>query len=334
MNSESNRHSSPAIARNLTAVALALTAAVFIASLTACQSASKSADASSGAAQTSATASKSQPPQKTISTEFGDYITDDPAKIEKAEIVLIPQWHFSPNVNTRRDSIKQPQFENQFSIFKETEELHKKGVDTLIVEGCEGEIKPGFTSVLNGWSLGDVQKTLKQDGNIDLVMTHIGLKAEALYGDKMAVKCGDNFGLIEKNLGTLSDIRGLVGFKIRLEQLKGEPKARDGYIDALKKVLKLPPTAPEKEALAKLDQSLRSDLKQYRQLLSDRNAYFVEAAKKVEGRKSIVIGSLHIPDLETRLKKANISYVVFKPKGLDKAGGDPVEALEKIFGTP
>lgn len=311
----------------LTFTALALISTVFVTSLTGCQSAPKVANGTSATTQ-------NQPPQKTISTEFGDYITDDPAKIEKAEIVLIPQWHFSPNVNTRRDSIKQPQFENQFSIFKETEELHKKGVDTLIVEGCEGEIKPGFTSVLNGWSLGDVQKTLKQDGNIDLVMTHIGLKAEALYGDKMAVKCGDNFGLIEKNLGTLSDIRGLVGFKIRLEQLKGEPKARDGYIDALKKVLKLPPTAPEKEALAKLDQSLRSDLKQYRQLLSDRNAYFVEAAKKVEGRKSIVIGSLHIPDLETRLKKANISYVVFKPKGLDKAGGDPVEALEKIFGTP
>lgn len=312
-------------ARGLAYTALTLTLSVFAASLTACQSAPKVATGTSVTAQ---------PPQKTITTEFGDYVTDDQAKIDKAEIILIPQWHFSPNVNTRRDSIKQPQFENQFSIFKETEELHKKGVGTLIVEGCEGEIKPGFTSVLNGWSLGDVQKTLKQDGNIDLVMTHIGLKAEALYGDKMAVKCGDNFGLIEKNLGTLSDIRGLVGFKIRIEQLKGEPKARNGYIESLKKVLKLPPTATEKEALAKLDQSLREDLKQYRQLLSERNAYFVEAAKKVEGRKSIVIGSLHIPDLETRLKKANISYVVFKPKGLDKAGGDPVEALEKIFGRP
>lgn len=318
---------------------IALTALnlIFIAGTIGCQSAGKnsnsavSANSSGNAAAGSQTSAKATP-AKTIATEFGEYQAPDETKVEQAQVILIPQWHFSPQVNTKRDSIKQPQFENQFSIFKETEDLYKKGVATLIVEGCEGEIKDGFTPVLNGWSLKDVKKTLKDDGNIDLVMTHVGLKAEAQYGEKMAVKCGDNFALIEKNLGTLSDIRGYIGFKIRIEQLKDDPKTQAGYLATLKKVLKLPPETSDKDAQKILDTNLRQNLREYKKIINDRNAYFVEAAKKNPGRKSIVIGALHVPDLEKRLQKEKISYVVFRPKGLDKAGGDPVEALQKIFG--
>jgi hypothetical protein len=251
-------------------------------------------------------------------------------------VVVIPQWHFSPQADTRTQNLKQPQFENQFSIFKQLERMPDR--KTWIVEGCEGEIKKGFQPVFNGWSLSDVEKKLEQEGNIDLIMTHIGLKGEAVYQEQLKVQCGDNNKLVKEHLLVLSDIRGLIGYRLRIDQLQNSPTQRQAYLEALQKVLKVKatqdPQADEKETLKRLDNEIRESLKKYTSLINKRNLAFVQAIQKELSRNqkvAVVIGALHIDDLLQRLREAQISHVMFVPNGLDESGGDPLIALRKIL---
>ena len=209
--------------------------------------------------------------------------------------------------------------------------LEWKDTPAWIVEGCEGEIKKGFPLKFNGWSLADVEKRLQRDGNIDLIMTHVGLKGQALLKDKLKVMCGDSEKLVKEHLLTLSDIRAYIGFKIRLEQFKSKPTQTQIYLEELKKILKLSAKSTNQEVQKALDQALESSLRRYRDLIHERNKVFINAVKARTGRVAVVIGALHIEDLEKQLTKLKIPYIVFVPKGLDAAGGDPILALEKML---
>lgn len=274
--------------------------------------------------------------EKTFKTEYGAYLSPGSAAAveattRSARVLLIPQWHFSPQVDTKTQSVKQPQFENQFSIFKHLQT--QADLKKWIVEGCEGEIKKGFPLKFNGWSLSDVETQLKSEGNIDLVMTHIGLKGEALMQDKLQVICGDSLELVQKHLLILSDIRAYIGYKIRIEQYKNQPSLKASYIESLRKALKLSVTSTESEVQKKLDTEIQSAFKSFKNLIYERNRYFMKAIMSLapNDRAALIIGALHISDLEAQLKKQNIKYIVFKPNGLDAAGGDPLIELQKIL---
>ncbi len=267
---------------------------------------------------------------KGLATSYGRYSTLTEAEVQAAQVILIPQWHFSPQVDTRRQNFKQPQFENQFSIFKQLETYKERPV--WVVEGCEGEITQGFKPAFNGWSLSDVEAALKREGNIDLVMTHIGLKGEAVYQDKLQVLCGDNDKLVKEHLTVLSDIRGLVGYRLRIDQLQHEPSRRASYIESVQGAIKISKKSSEAETLKKLDDAIRQALIRYKSIVKERNQFFVNKIKATKEKSAVVIGALHIEDLEQRLKKDKIKYVVFVPKGLEASGGDPIIALENMLG--
>jgi hypothetical protein len=265
-----------------------------------------------------------------LETQNGRFSVATEAQVQEAQVVLIPQWHFSPQVDTRRQNFKQPQFENQFAIFKQLELLKDRSV--WVVEGCEGEITKGFGPAFNGWGLKDVEAELKRDGNIDLVMTHIGLKGEALYQDKLRVVCGDSNKLVKEHLTALSDIRGLVGYRLRIDQLRNEPSRRASYIESVQGSLKISKGTSDAETMRRLDDAIRQSIVRYKALVNERNEFFVKSIVSTKEKSAVIIGALHIEDLEKRMKKANIKYVLFVPKGLEAAGGDPIIALEKLLG--
>lgn len=243
-------------------------------------------------------------------------------------IFLAPQWHLSPGTKTNPPPAQSlPQQENQFDIYRQiSTKVEDKAIQHVVVEGCEGEIKTGFSENFNGWTLSDLEAMKKQARSIDEVMTHVGLKLEAQFGSRLLVACGDSRDLIQRHQMALSDIRGLWGFKIRIDQFKDNPEKKAGYIAALKKVLRIP-YATEKEAMVRLNENLREKFATFKQMISDRNDKFVETVARSPKSTAVVIGALHIEDLRKKFEARNEKVEVLAIKGLR---GDEERFIEEV----
>ena len=244
---------------------------------------------------------------------------------ERTPTILIPQWHLSPQTNTKTRTVQIPQSENQLSIYDTVSTWTSSGLlKSAVVEGCEGEITKGFNTRFNGWSLRDLEKLKPQDRRS--VMTHVGLKLEAEYGPRLAVICGDNLALVKKQLLVLSDLRGLFGFRIRIEEFKNDPTRKAEYLRSVRTLLKLPKNATDAEITAALDQSLKNKIADFELLTAERNASFATAVKTAPHPTAIIIGAIHIDDLKAKLQAQGEKPEVFQPKGLK---GDESEVLEE-----
>ena len=192
------------------------------------------------------------------------------AKETQPSVLLIPQWHLSPGVNTKTSSEHLPQEKNQLAIYDKLISLIDAGkIKTIIVEGCEGEITHGYKENFNGWALSDIEALPSE--KMKPIMTHIGLKIEAKYRDKVRVLCGDNLDLIKKNQLAYSDIRGLFGFKARLEDYKNQPDKKADYLEIIKEVLHLPKTTTEKDTIFSLNKALKESLNEFKNYIKKSN---------------------------------------------------------------
>jgi hypothetical protein len=250
------------------------------------------------------------------------------AQIFSAEVILFPQWHLAPKVNTKFHTGELPQTTNQLSIYNElVKSIDKNKIKSVIVEGCEGEITLKSKDNFNGWTVKDLSALPTKE--LDHVMAHIGLKLEAKYKDGLKVLCGDNLELIKKNQLAYSDLRGLFGFKMRLEQHTVDANKKADYLKTIKEVLKLPSTANEIDTEKALNAEIRKSLIQFHTYLKARNQFFVDVSKTVEKPTAIVIGALHIKDLEAKLPKG--SFEVFAPKGLNGDEDKLIQELERFL---
>ncbi len=244
----------------------------------------------------------------------------------QSTVLLIPQWHLSPGVNTKTNQQVLPQQKNQMAIYNKLVSLINAGnIKTIIVEGCEGEITHGYKETFNGWNLSDLEVMKSKD--IQPIVTHVGLKIEAQYKDKVRVICGDNLDLIKKNQLAYSDIRGLFGFKTRLEDYKNQPPKKADYIKTIKEVLHLPNDATEKDAISALNRALKESLNAFKEMIQKRNDVFLETAKNSKEPSAIIIGALHIKDLEMKLKSNHISV---ERLNLDGLVGDEEKLIETL----
>lgn len=223
-------------------------------------------------------------------------------------VILVPQWHLPSNLNTRLSITQLPQDRNQNAIYQELSSwINLNYSKIFVVEGCEGVLNSDVP--FNGWTL----QQLKQAKSIDPIQTHVGLKLLAKFNGKISVECGDNLSLIREHQLSLSNIRGLAGYKIRLTKDKLSKLNRDAYLTSAKQVLKLPAATNEKKVLQKIDSELTLTINNFENLLKQRNEAFLEKIKSLQGRKVIIIGGLHIDDLKSSLEAEKIPYSVWRP---------------------
>jgi hypothetical protein len=256
---------------------------------------------------------------------------------QSARVIVIPQWHLSPQEDTKnRPRPKLPQTENQIAIYDqlaEWTEAHRIGA--VIVEGCEGEIQKGYAERFNGWTLGDLSSLEKE--KLGKTLTQIGIKLEARFGDELRVLCGDDLALIKKHQLILSDLRGLLGFKIRIAQFKNEPTKRKDYLATVRELLKLRPETDDEAVASALNRSLQEKLDGFEAVIGERNQKFVEAVRAARVGPSapltvaIVIGALHVEDLDRRLKEAGEGVVVFRPIGLTGGESDLIGQVRQLL---
>lgn len=250
----------------------------------------------------------------------GDARADDP------KVILIPQWHLSPNEITNPQAKKLPQIPNQMAIYHQLVDWVEKGqVKTVVAEGCEGEIKKGFSEKFNGWSLEDLEKS--QD--LDSAITNIGLKLEAKFGPRLKVICGDNLDLINKNQLAFSDIRGLMGFKLRITDFKNQPEKYEEYLNTLREVLKLPEETSQEDVIKTLNAELVKSLESFKLIIQQRNDSFVNILNSAEKPVAVIIGAIHIEGLKNKLQ--NNQVLTFEPIGLKGDEAFIVERLEKML---
>ncbi len=250
-----------------------------------------------------------------------------------AQVILIPQWHLGSQDDTKKNPrLHLPQSANQIAIYRQVTEWVQEGqLQTVIVEGCEGEITSASPLKFNGWTVQDLASLSEKD--LDTTITQVGLKLKARLGDKLRVVCGDNQALIEKHLLVLSDLRGLLGFKLRIAQLKAEPEKRKDYVATVRELLKLRPETEDQQVIEALDQELQGKLDAYENLVKERNAFFLNAirAEAKRGRVAVVIGSLHVPDLQSRARASGQSIAVFKPVGMQGGEEDLINQVRTLL---
>lgn len=272
--------------------------------------------------QHSQVAPEKTPPLITADSKYG--ILKGDSRIDRVEIIIVPQWHLSPKIDTKINPQQQlPQTQNQMAIYNQVSEWAQNGqIKSVVVEGCEGEIKDGFTSAFNGWTLADLQK----EEDINDIVTHVGLKLKAKFPN-LRVICGDNLDLIDKNQLAFSDLRGLLGFKLRIEQFKTQPDKQEEYLKAAKETLKLPEDATGADVLKTIDSELRKSLNDFKSYIKERDDVFVKTTLAVEKPTAIVIGAVHASDLREKLKGKEV--LTFEPEGLKGDEEQLIQQLEK-----
>lgn len=160
----------------------------------------------------------------------------------KKTVYFIKQWHLAPTTNTTdiETAKKQPQYRNQSEIYTSIADLiTEKKIDTVIAEGCEGEITRDFKNSFNGWSFEKLAKeTLGK--SYGAILTHVPLKAEVKFGDQVKTLCGDDLSQIKLAQLALSDLRGDVGYWQRIAENEKNPAKQKIYVDGVIEMLKLP----------------------------------------------------------------------------------------------
>jgi hypothetical protein len=271
----------------------------------------------------------SQTVKSVPSTAVGQW---DVSALESPDgIVLVPQWHYSPHTQTRDHKLNLPQDKNQNAIFEQVSTwIQSQYIKSVVVEGCEGQLTSTPDISYNGWSL----NILRDQKNIESIQTHVGLKLLSRFKGSAKVECGDDLNLIKKHQLALSDIRGLAGFKMRIESSNLSPQQRAQFISGLRDVLKLQKKSREEFVLKRLDQELKISIERFEALIKKRNEIFLAKAQSLPGRKVIVIGALHIEDLKHILTEQNIPFAIWRPVGLDDDGSNLIPNLKKHLRLP
>lgn len=271
----------------------------------------------------------------TIDQSLGRWQTDPVP--QNLKVILVPQWHLSANQNTRNASIAIPQKENQLAIYQQLLLWQKQDSDLhFVFEGCSGKLSEQSELKFNGWSLNDLKQEVQNKKNptvIEPILTHMGLKLLAEFPAEKNVFCGDDLEKIDQHQLVLSDLRGLIGFKVRIQDSQKQKKSYNQYIEGVREVLKLPKGESEVLTLKSLDEEILKSLEKFDQLTRDRNLSFLKQIEKADRDLSVVIiGALHIEDLKKSLNEKHIHYAVWQPKGLESSSDTLLKELRQKLG--
>lgn len=238
-----------------------------------------------------------------------------PAEATK-KVLVLKQWHLSPKTTTKGFKEKYPQEKNQTAIYHFVEDNVKHGeLQLLVSEGCEGEINADFKPAFNGWDYSTLHAQAFQKG-YDKIITLVPLKIEAKYGDKIATFCGDNDEAIHEGLEKTSNLRGWMGFYVRLTEFKNNPEKLKLYSDSATDLLKVPKDTPADKLMARIKERIKEEVEAFKKSLNTRNESFVKTLQGHEFTKAaIVIGGLHANDLKEKLEKAGIGCEIYEPPG-------------------
>jgi hypothetical protein len=228
------------------------------------------------------------------------------------EVTLYSQWHLPSEAKTLdiEQSKKAKQYSHQKDLYLKIEkEFMAKNIDFLFQEGCEGEIDKNFSSVYYGW---DMQKliAMRSDQSYPDIMVPVPMKMEAKYQDNIDTFCAERMELVKKQNLAFSDLRGNLGFFVRLKQNRiKDPAAyerfKTSYLD-----LKNKPDYNGNVVEFARTQTMEA-LHQVEQMIARRNEHMAEIIDSFKFKKaSVVIGALHIEDLKEKLEKKDIKVTV------------------------
>ncbi|MCB9091345.1 MAG: hypothetical protein H6621_10095 [Halobacteriovoraceae bacterium] len=245
---------------------------------------------------------------------------------QKGKIFIIKQWHLSPKVKTNdiEESKKLPQFSNQQQIYDYlAENIKEKKIQTVLTEGCEGEINDKFGEDFYGWKMNDLKKLIHEPYYSE-VLGHIGMKIKAAFDGDVNVYCGDNLDLVRNHQLVMSEIRGHLGFFLRLKQFQSENKTNE-FQEYAKRLLG---DNNSEDPIVYSKNKIKENFELFKRYIEQRNNYFIKNIIGHENdNQAIVIGGLHVKDLEKKLTEQGFEVQVITPKGYPN---EDQELLKKI----
>lgn len=269
-----------------------------------------------------------------LNPEWAKSVGKCSVKSPKGKVWIVKQWHLSPATDTKDVTASKalPQAKNQKAIYEMIADWVGADPKTVILaEGCEGEINQSFKPNYNGWNMESLRKAAS-GAEYGQILTHVPMKVEAKFTDKVATWCGDNEALVKRHSLAFSDARGLIGYKTRMEQFKDQPEKVKPYLESFLKISKLPENTKLDSALKTISAKLNAQLSEIKKVFALRNESFVQAAQKHGGAQSIlVIGGLHAQDLKSRFEQANYDCEIVEPVGYVAEDEKLFTDLEKLL---
>ena len=266
--------------------------------------------------------------------KWGKSVGQCQTKNPKGMVWLVKQWHLSPKAETKdiAASQKLPQAPNQTAIYEQLAEWISGGrIQVVFAEGCEGEIKQNFKPAYNGWGMESLKAEIEKPEYTQIV-THIPLKIEARFNDKISTWCGDSNQLVERHSLAFSDVRGLLGYQTRLKQFENQSEKVKPYLESFIKINHLPKSTKVVDALKIIKTKLNAKVTEIKEIFKSRNETFVQVIQRHAGVESaVVIGGLHAEDLKARLEKAQYDCEVIEPTGYAPEDEKLFQDLEKMI---
>jgi hypothetical protein len=257
-----------------------------------------------------------------LDPNLGKVLESYKAPNSKGDIWILKQWHLPPNTNTQNIELSKtlPQYENQKSLFLITKSWIESGkVKVLVSEGCSGELTAANPTKYNGWAAADLLKKITDPSYVE-ILTHVPLKLEVLFAEKLRTICGDDDALIRKSNMQLSEARGTAGFLGRIREYKNDPAKLKSYKEKAESLFRIPPGSSTEKVDKFLRDYLSTTLKKFMELTLERNKVVVNTIEKEKTMPVVVIyGGLHASGIASLLKTAGYSYHVIEPKGYSEA---------------
>ena len=259
----------------------------------------------------------------------------------QGRVTIFKQWHLDSSTSTRSilESKNLDQYTNQIDIYQTINKLIVSGQTSMIIaEGCEGVIDMQFKLVFNGWNMKSlkelyaktlVETAVNEPNLFDQVLAPIAMKLKVKHPE-LDVYCGDNLNLISQNLLAMSELRGFVGFHERLVSSKvRDPAKFELYSKQLKSLF------PNESITNPIDFSLKKSIENldaFERLILKRNKFFyATAVKHLIKNPTIIIGGLHVQDLEQKLLNKSIFTKVIIPKGYVDDEQKLIKGMKKLF---
>jgi hypothetical protein len=232
------------------------------------------------------------------------------------KVFLVKQWHLSPGDDTKAHPEKKlPAAQNQKEIYLALEQWVKdKKIDTVLAEGCEGEINSSFKPAFNGWTIQDLSKQSSKPAYDDIA-THAVLKLEAKLGKQVRSMCADDLDLVKKSQMALSDLRADVGFWTRLKENEKNPAKQKIYLEGVIESFHLKKDATSDDAIKAVKDDLKKTFTQFQSLSSQRDFKMLETLKSETSAQPIVVvfGGMHIAHQKEILENAKFNCEIYEP---------------------
>lgn len=247
-------------------------------------------------------------------------------------VMIVKQWHLAPRTITKGFKEKYPQEKNQSSIYIAlADRIKHKRLDLLLAEGCEGEINDEFTTAFNGWDISALKKQA-QTRAFERILSHVPMKLEARFGDKIRTLCGDDNQLIQEGLVRLSNMRGWAGFYNRLTEVTDDPERQKLFAESAARVLKVDLEMPIAELVPKIKEKLAEELEGFGKTLTARNDRFIKTLQTETFKSAaIVIGGLHVEDLKAKVEEAGFRCEVMEPRGYSRDDENVIREFERAI---